>query len=122
MFSRGLHKRYGDKIIINSVHPGGVNTELKRGVIESFPIFNYLGWIVDPILYLIFLTPEQGALASLYAATSPEIEEKDYRNRYIVPYGAVSDRVNPLALDDKLAEELWDFSTKAVEKFKSNKK
>ena len=33
------------------------------------------------------ISTEDGAITTLYCATSPEIEEKNYRGRYFVPFG-----------------------------------
>jgi hypothetical protein len=65
--------------------------------------------LIDPILSLFFIKPPQGALAQLYAATSPEIESKG-RGKHVIPFGKVTDKVNPLALDDALVDKLWDFT------------
>ena len=85
---------------------------MSRGLVESYPILNYFWYPLKFLTYLLFLTSEQGALASLYASTSPEVVEKGYQAKYIIPYGAVSDGVNPLSLDEDLAEKLWLFSEK----------
>lgn len=77
-----------------SVHPGGVSTELSRGnsycillhnsdayflcsgPIESWPGIAALFSFTNRLL----LTPEQGALTQLYAATALEVEEKDMKS------------------------------------------
>ncbi|KAI8916401.1 hypothetical protein EDD86DRAFT_185437 [Gorgonomyces haynaldii] len=120
LFTRGLNKRYGDKIYANAVHPaGGVNTELDRGIIDSLGgEKSWTYFFVQPFLsafkYGLMLTPAQGALASLYAATCPEIEKEGYKGRYIIPFGVVSEKTSVQATDDALADKLWTFSENLV--------
>lgn len=56
----------------------------------------------------MFISPEQGAITQLYAATSPEVTEKNLKGKYLVPYGKVE---TPTALGQdesgKLAKEFW---------------
>jgi len=55
--------------------------------------------------------PKEGALTQLYAATSPEIENKDSRSRYIIP---IANTIQPskIARDDALQERLWEYSVR----------
>jgi hypothetical protein len=55
----------------NSIHPGFVKTELMRGVTKSSSILGFFGNISSS---LVALSPSQGALTTLYCATSPDIE------------------------------------------------
>ncbi|KAJ3270935.1 hypothetical protein HDV01_007332 [Terramyces sp. JEL0728] len=115
LFTRGLNKRFGDKgLLANSVHPGWVNTELDRGVQESM---GFLYTITYPANWLsqklIALTPLQGALTSLYCATSPEIDEKKISDKYFIPIANQQDS-SPLSKDDALAEKLWKFTEDLV--------
>jgi hypothetical protein len=41
LFALELNKRYGDRIYVNSVHPGGVNTELTRTLAVKFGKLGY---------------------------------------------------------------------------------
>ncbi|KAF9040443.1 short chain dehydrogenase [Hymenopellis radicata] len=87
LFTNELQKRLeGTGIYCLSVHPGVVNSELGRGMAESWPIIKpFLG-----LAWLVLLTPYQGALTSLYAATSPEVEEKDLKAAYLEPIAQVT--------------------------------
>ncbi|KAI8843345.1 hypothetical protein BJ741DRAFT_590617 [Chytriomyces cf. hyalinus JEL632] len=111
LFSKQLNKLYGDRIFINSVHPGFVDTELMRG-----PEATYGEWlkpIFKAVKYFAALTPEQGALTQLYAAASPEIVEKGLKDRFFVPIAkdaTETAELTALGKDDALAKELWDFT------------
>ncbi|RKO89695.1 hypothetical protein BDK51DRAFT_35306 [Blyttiomyces helicus] len=134
LFSRALDKRYGEKgIYVNSVHPapeyltpppphpmlpfqpGYVNSELTRGVKQG-----WVGWIMSPLIWLsnstLAIPPYEGALTSLYVATSPEIETNDVRAKYFVPIASErTDLSSEYSKDETLAEKLWAFSEKLVE-------
>lgn len=56
---------------------------------------------------------KKGALAQLYCATSPEIEEKDVRGRYFIPIANES-RSSPMTEDVVLQERLWEYSEKLL--------
>ncbi|KAJ3257821.1 hypothetical protein HK103_004289 [Boothiomyces macroporosus] len=122
LFTRGLNKRFGDKgLLANSVHPGWVNTELDRGIQQSAGIFYTItypaNWLTQK---LIALTPLQGALTSLYCATSPEIEEKKIRDKYFIPI-ANEQESSPLSRDEALSEKLWKFTEDLVNEKLSKK-
>ena len=68
---------------------------------------------------LVLLTPDDGALTSLYCATSPEIEEKKLRGKYFIPFGVESSPSNN-AKNEELAKKLWQFTDDLVnEKMKN---
>jgi NAD(P)-dependent dehydrogenase (short-subunit alcohol dehydrogenase family) len=113
LFSRALHKRYVNKgLLVNSVHPGFVDTELTRGPVASY------GVLFSPFIklakILFALSPQQGALTQLYVATSPDIESKSICNKYFVPIAMEEKTSIPLAESDELADKLWDFTEKLV--------
>ncbi|KAJ3291028.1 hypothetical protein HDU79_002742 [Rhizoclosmatium sp. JEL0117] len=120
LFSTELHNKYGYQIAVNSVHPGVVDTELVRPDRFSLAWFFFSlipkRWILSLIIGPI-LTPEQGAHAQLYAATHPEIDSKNIRGKFIIPYGVVSDDHHPKGMDKDLAKQLWDFSEQVCAKY-----
>ncbi|KAI8801918.1 hypothetical protein BJ742DRAFT_834956 [Cladochytrium replicatum] len=123
LFSKGLSERLeGKKVWVNAIHPGGVNTELPRGPVSavnesnsiSAKIFRPLIPLIKPLLPLFLMTPVQGALTQVYAATSPEIEGKDYRGQYFVPVGKHVKNAGAAAEDKELRDRLWAYSEKLV--------
>jgi NAD(P)-dependent dehydrogenase (short-subunit alcohol dehydrogenase family) len=117
LFTKALAKRLeGEKIYVNAVHPGHVDTELVRGPAEAY------GKWLNPVMAfgakLFAASPATGALTQIYLATSPEIEEKDYRGLYFVPT-AKEAQPSADALNAELAEKLWKYSEDlAAEKLK----
>ena len=83
-----------------------VATELFRGMEEYY---GTIAKITNKFAALFLKSPEDGALTQLYAATSPEINEKNYRGKFFVPNGEIG---NPIAKaqDDELAEKLWKYT------------
>ena len=64
------------------------------------------------------LTPHQGALTSLFAATSPKIwaSKNEYEGAYLVPFGKL-ETPSENAQNAELAKQLWKTSelvTKSV--------
>lgn len=52
-------------------------------------------------------------MTQLYAATSPEIIEKNYRGMYFVPSGEIGKRSEE-SQNDELAEKLWKYTEDLV--------
>lgn len=106
LFTRALARRWsGRGVTVNAVHPGVVNTRIAadgdaRGVIK-------LLWDIGrPFM----LSPADGAKTSLYVATSDE--GGAVTGRYFVK--SAQRRPSRYALDDALAERLWEASERAV--------
>jgi hypothetical protein len=57
---------------------------------------------------------DQGASTSLYLATDPEIETKNYKGEYFVPVAKLSKPDIPQGSDMELAKKLYDFTEKLV--------
>ncbi|RHZ70144.1 hypothetical protein Glove_275g107 [Diversispora epigaea] len=113
LFSLELNKRLADKeVYVNSVHPGLVRTELFRNLKDS------MGFLAKPINIMVglFMTPaEEGAIASLYCATSPEIIEKSLRGKYFLP-GCKLSKPGKSGIDEILALKLWEYSEELINK------
>jgi hypothetical protein len=59
------------------------------------------------------INERDGALTQVYAAASPEIEEKNYKRKYFVPYGKVGNPTKT-ALDESLGEKLYEMTLKIL--------
>ncbi|KAI7945103.1 hypothetical protein MJO28_010798 [Puccinia striiformis f. sp. tritici] len=94
------------KIVCTSIHPGGVDTNIARGDWpERYPILKIFDWFKSYVL----LTPEQGAITLLYAATDPEVDAKDMRSAYLTPFGKVSKPAkNAQDPDGILGTQVWN--------------
>ncbi|POV97761.1 hypothetical protein PSHT_14382 [Puccinia striiformis] len=92
LFNNELQRRLQDtNIHCLAVHPGVVDTDLFRGLEESYPIIKPILGLKSFLRGTVFLSPEQGTITQLYAATSPEITEKKLKGKYLVPYAQVQD-------------------------------
>ncbi|KAJ3214643.1 hypothetical protein HDU67_001403 [Dinochytrium kinnereticum] len=113
LLSKELHRRFAERglgnIKANAVHPGGVRTNL---AIQSESQYTP-SWLINLIWYGM-ATPEFGSLTQLYAATSPEIDEKGIGGEYLVPTAIVGES-SALANDADLAKKLWTWSEKVIE-------
>lgn len=100
LWTQELSRRYPVEVATaNSLHPGGVKTQLFR---------HFRG----PMKWLIFLSnqlkssPQKGARTSLYLASSPEVE--GVTGKYFIK--CREQPVSKQAADPELATRLWDVS------------
>jgi hypothetical protein len=98
--------------IVNALHPGVIRSELFR---SENP------FLVLPIMAFA-RNIENGALTSLYVATSPDIEKKNIRGAYFKPSATLpAPFIRPAictpsakARDATLATKLWQLSERLV--------
>ncbi|KAH7207925.1 uncharacterized protein BKA55DRAFT_657394 [Fusarium redolens] len=97
-----------------AVHPGEVLTE---GVLA----INNL--VVRAIARLSFMTAEQGAANSLFAATATDVKKDvlKYKGKFIVPVGKL-ETPNPVAQDNQMVKGLWENTVVEVNKWLMAKK
>lgn len=98
-----------------SVHPGGIATDLQRDLDRAE--WRAFGWIdEDGNLNEAFKTPEQGASTTLWAATSPLLEDRggvyceDCNIATPNPPEGAWIGVYPWVRDAEIAERLWALS------------
>ena len=107
----GLNKLLREKkskVLVNAVQPGYVDTNLGRHIVEqSKGVFGDIGEKVNEWVSKTALTPEEGALTTLYVATSPEIRAKSISGQYFEP---IARHVVPSAYarDEELMHKWWD--------------
>jgi len=107
LFTNEFQRRYGDSGITSySVHPGFIRSDLARHVFDKWYKNLILG-AVYPLYYLFSKDVTQGAQTNIYCSIAPDI-----------PAGYYSDcrlkKPCADALDEKIAKQLWDVSTKLV--------
>jgi retinol dehydrogenase-14 len=107
LFTYELARRLeGTGVTVNCVHPGVVRgTALGRG--ERFPLPVRVAWT---LLRPFMKSPEQGANTSVYAATSPDLE--DVSGRFFA--NSRQARTSKPSYDQSLAERLWTVSAHLV--------
>lgn len=103
LFSNELARRLeGTGVVVNSLHPGQVNTCLYRSTI--------LEKLRSLILYSFFKSPEEGAQTSLYLAVSDEADLVS--GRYFVD--CAEGNMSAKAKNEDLARKLWSLSEELV--------
>ena len=104
LFTRTLARRLeGSRVMTACLHPGVVATEIGNNAGR----FTSLGWrVVKPFL----ISAEQGAATSLFLATTAE--PASFHGAYVIEKRIA--RPDRAALDDALAERLWDESARLV--------
>lgn len=106
LHTRELARRLDpDQITVNSVHPGAVRTRLGRDGEET-----RMGEMIWPLVSRFFLTPENGARTSIWAATSPVLD--GVTGEYLAKEKIAKPRKT--ALDDVAAARLWAASEELV--------
>lgn len=105
--------------LIRDTFTGIVDTDLTQPTIKSW---GRLGNVIHYITKKLAKTPENGALTQLYAATSPEIEEKNYKGIYFVPVSKVGKAISA-AQNPEFSKKLWDYTDDLImEKLKIGEK
>jgi len=113
VYSNELARRYGDKLISSSLHPGIIFSDLTRHVPQF--LFN----LFRPILSLFFYPVELGAITQLYAATSED--GKDFNGKYLRAFARVKQSA-PQADDPETGKKLWEWMEKQVHDFEDKSK
>ncbi|KAM3582416.1 hypothetical protein VKS41_005061 [Umbelopsis sp. WA50703] len=104
LFTRELSRRLEAKgvqsVYVNVNHPGVVDSELAR----------YSSPIVQKFLKtFVLISTRDGSITQLYLATSPEVEEKDIKGKYYIPYG-VEKQPEQESASESNQTLLWDFT------------
>lgn len=112
MFAQKLQQMMdsqGIPILSIGVHPGAVASDGVKTI--GTGLFNR-------VINMSFVTTDQGALNSLFAATAKEVRAtpEKYKGRYLEPVGQV---VEPhvVTKDHEQVEGLWENTTIAVNKY-----
>jgi len=104
-------KKNGDNVYALSVHPGAVNTNMQQQWKDAYP--GLFGKMVSYVSQAVGRDVEQGSYSALYAATSPEIEEKGW-NGYYLSDPAQPGKETAQASDKWLGAALWDLSHRMI--------
>lgn len=110
LFTRQLNKNLREQnssVIVFSVHPGWVETELGRDGKGSF---------VQKLEHMVAKTPQDGAVPSLFCACDPNLTVKESGNYY----DGISSKgsLKGYAESDEDAKLLWDWTQETIERIK----
>ncbi|KAI9932568.1 hypothetical protein AWENTII_005131 [Aspergillus wentii] len=104
-----------DNIYALSVHPGAVNTAMQHQWKDAYP--DLTGKLITAAMLAVGRDVEQGSFSALWAATSPEIENKRLNGYYFTDPGKQG-KESAQASDSTLGAALWDLSERLIkEKF-----
>jgi NAD(P)-dependent dehydrogenase (short-subunit alcohol dehydrogenase family) len=99
LFANELARKLATRgVTSNSLHPGGVATEIMRDANLALRL----------LARVAFTTPEKGARTSVHLASSPDVA--GLTGRYFV--SSKPAKTDPLAQDTALAAQLWEESAK----------
>jgi retinol dehydrogenase-12 len=104
VIARELARRYGDKIVSTSLHPGNIRTDLQR----------HLPRWQDAIIRWTLYPPSYGALTQLYCATAPSAA--DANGKFFKPWARLGEP-NKGALDPQVGEKLWTWLENETKKY-----
>ncbi|PGG97663.1 hypothetical protein AJ79_09122 [Helicocarpus griseus UAMH5409] len=104
-------KPNNDNIYALAVHPGAVNTAMQQQWKDAYP--GLFGKMVTAAMLAVGRDVEQGSYSGLYAATSPEVEEKGWNGYYLTNPGE-SGKESAQASDPQLGAALWDLSERII--------
>ncbi|KAG0085102.1 hypothetical protein BGZ93_000861 [Podila epicladia] len=100
-----------EHVYVNAVHPGIVYTYIGRHLEAYFgPV---LGWMYHMAFRLFAMSAKDACLTGVYCATSPEVEEREYRGLYFIPTANLL-APSPMAEDEVFQEQLWAYSEELI--------
>lgn len=119
VWTKYLARRYlgpESNIYANAFHPGAVATEIWEKTLSQAraPQFtvDFFEWLKRETMW----TPAEGALTGLFlGAATDRIVRDNLRGRYYHPQA--QEVVNPVALNQTLQDQLWEFSEELVKDF-----
>lgn len=101
-----------DRIYALSVHPGAVDTAMQQQWKDAYP--GIVGRLLTTTMRAISRNPEQGACSALYAAISPEVEERGWNGYYLTDPGQLG-KESTQASDPELGHALWNLSHQIIQ-------
>lgn len=132
LFSVGISEKYRNKgIVSNAVMPGIISTGLQRHMNEEEWIKR--GWMdKDGKFAFKFISIEQGAATSIWAAVAKELEGRDslYLEKCNIAKSGLTvqevfasfEGATAFAVDKQNAENLWNLSEKLIDNALKSKK
>eukprot|EP00450_Noctiluca_scintillans_P009191 CAMPEP_0194496606 /NCGR_PEP_ID=MMETSP0253-20130528/13819_1 /TAXON_ID=2966 /ORGANISM="Noctiluca scintillans" /LENGTH=377 /DNA_ID=CAMNT_0039338025 /DNA_START=56 /DNA_END=1189 /DNA_ORIENTATION=- len=120
LFAQELAERVKEKgILVNCIHPGGVDTELGRHFVDL--VTKYLGEAASRFFAEHVMpkggrgmwTPRDASLTQVFAAVSPTLKAKKVSGKYFHPI-ARETAPDTLAFNRSLQRHLWDITAAYV--------
>jgi len=115
LFAQELAARVKDSnILVNSIHPGGVDTELPRHIANM--IKQVSATAADSLLELVANAvwhPKEAALTQIYASVGPSLKQNKITGKYYHPIARLTDP-DPHTQNMTLQKLLWKLSEEYV--------
>ncbi|KAK4686698.1 hypothetical protein P7C73_g3423, partial [Tremellales sp. Uapishka_1] len=119
LFIKELAKRHlppltsSTPIMALSTHPGTVSTEQQKGATEAYGM---AGKLLEGAAALLFMSKEQGSESALWAGTGKTAFERkeEVQGRYFSEADGKVGTESSQAMEDGLAEKLWDLSKRIL--------
>jgi len=115
LFAQELAVRLKDKnILVNSAHPGGVETDLGRHI--DVMIRKYSTFLADKLkdLGAVMWHPRDAALTQLYLSVGPSLRKQKITGKYFHPI-ARETKPDPHAFNASLQSHLWSLTESFIE-------
>eukprot|EP00656_Telonema_subtile_P016286 TRINITY_DN18591_c0_g1_i1.p1 TRINITY_DN18591_c0_g1~~TRINITY_DN18591_c0_g1_i1.p1 ORF type:complete len:245 (+),score=52.38 TRINITY_DN18591_c0_g1_i1:107-841(+) len=111
LFAQELALRVRSKgILVNSVHPGGVNTELGRHLQERIqPVLGdrAVGFLREAVVPAVLWDPKDAALTQVYAAVGPKLIAQKSTGLYFHPIARPNPNPHAHTRNETLQKHLW---------------
>ena len=109
LFAKRLAQLY-PSILSTSCHPGLVKSEIwgKAGGAKL------MSWLISPVVWAAGISTDDGAKTLLWCATAPKGNGAVENGKFYIPIGKEKED-NRHASDPKLADELWQWTSKELE-------
>ncbi len=105
LFTYELARRLqGTGVTANCLHPGFVKTNIAQADVSP-PLR-----VVAQLIFIVSITPEEGAKTSVYLASAPEVE--GITGKYFAK--SIPVRSKEISYDESLQKRMWDVSTALV--------
>ncbi|PHH59067.1 hypothetical protein CDD81_3832 [Ophiocordyceps australis] len=104
-------KPTSDSIMVLSVHPGAVNTDMQKQWKDAYP--GLTGKLISWAMQSISRDAKQGSYGAIWALTTPESDTKLENGGYYVD-PATTGSLSTQASDPTLGGNLWELSAKIV--------
>merc|ERR1711879_273988 len=96
LFANELHRRLNAEgvthVLVNSVHPGSVDTDMaERGFLSFVGGVESLRWFVRAPMRLFAYDVTDGSLTQIYLAASEEVAKKRISGKYFQPIAKLCD-------------------------------
>lgn len=115
LFAQELADRVKDKnILVNSAHPGGVDTELGRHIEAKVRTFcePCADWLFGVLAGAVW-KPSDAALTQLYALVGPALRTDRVTGKYFHPIARPT-KPDVHTFDKKLQKHLWDLTEEFI--------